>query len=107
MNINFDNPQQSLTKQTLTTSPRLAIKQAKYVLMAPSGYGNHTKNEKQMVKDKIEFAFSDVEINLRILLTLMVTKSSANRSFSQLKHKKSEYSNNETRKVGSLISADD
>ena len=90
MNIHFNNPQQLLAKLTLTTSPRLATKQTKYVLRAPRTYGHHKMIEKLMAKDDIEFAFSNVEISLCILLTLMVTKSSAERSFSQLKHKKSE-----------------
>ena len=40
-----------------------------------------------MVKDNIECAFPNVDISLRIFLTLMVTNCPAERSFSKLKHK--------------------
>ena len=41
-----------------------------------------------MVKDNIWCVFPNLEISLHILLTLMVTNCSAERSFPQLKHKK-------------------
>ena len=63
--------------------------------------------EKVIVKDNIECAFPNVEISLHVFFTLMVTNCPAERSFAQLKHKKSEYSNNETRQIGFLISAAD
>ena len=66
--------------------PELTNKQTKYVLMAPSVQGHHKKIEKVMVKDNIECAFPNLEISLQILLTLMVTDCSAERSFSHLKH---------------------
>ena len=89
--------------------PGLTIRQYKYVLIAPSGYGHQKKIKKVMFKDDIECAYPNVEISLRIFVTLMVTNCSAERSFSQYikSHKKSEYNQNETRKFGFLISADD
>ena len=60
-----------------------------------------------MVKDNTECAFPNVEISMRIFFTLIVTNCPADRSFAQLKHKKSEYSNNETRQIGFLIYTDD
>ena len=43
-----------------------------------------------MVKNNIQWAFPNVEIRLCIFLTLMLTNCSAERSFTQLRHTKSE-----------------
>ena len=59
-----------------------------------------------MAKDNIKCAFTNAEISLRIFLAIMVTNCSAKRSFSQLKHRNSEKNNNDTGRVGFLISAD-
>ena len=40
---------------------------------------------KVIIEDNIECAFANVEISLRILLTLMVTNCAPARSFSQMK----------------------
>ena len=47
---------------------------------------SHAELYKVMVEDNIECAFPNVEISLRIFLTLMVTNCTTERSFSQLKH---------------------
>ena len=47
---------------------------------------SHAELNKAMVKENIECAFPNVEISLGISLIIMVTKSSAEHSFSQLKH---------------------
>ena len=63
---------------------------------------------KVIIEDNIECAFSNVEISLRIYLTLMVTNCKTERSFSQIKRiKKSKQNNDETREAGILISAHD
>lgn len=47
---------------------------------------SHADLYKVIVEDNIECAFPNVEISLRIFLTLMVTNCATERSFSQLKH---------------------
>ena len=49
----------------------------------------HMELYKIIMDDKLESVFSNVEIALRIFLTLMVTNCSTERSFSQLKRVKS------------------
>lgn len=49
---------------------------------------SHAELYKVIVRDNIECAFPNVEIALRLFLTLMVTNCSTERSFSQLKHTK-------------------
>ena len=58
-----------------------------------------------MFEDNTECAVLNVEIGLRIFFTLMATNSSAERSFSQLKHIK--YPNRATMRQEKLDSAVD
>ena len=51
---------------------------------------SHAKLYKVMVASNIVCAFPIVEITLHIFFTLMATNCSADHSFSQLKHEKSE-----------------
>ena len=46
---------------------------------------SHADLDKVIIEDNIECAFPNVEICLRIFLTLMVTNCATERSFSQLK----------------------
>ena len=63
---------------------------------------------KAIVEDNIECVFPNLEISLRIFLTLMVTNCTTERSFSQIKRiKKSKQNNDETREAGIIISAHD
>ena len=75
----------NVSKAFAESRPGLTIEQTKYVLRAPSLEAPH-KIEKVMVKDNMEYAYPNVEISLRLFLTLMITNCSAERSFSQLKH---------------------
>ena len=71
--------------------PGLIIRQSKCVTRAPTVYGHHKRIERVMAKDNMECAFTNVEISLRIFFTLMVNGyCSAERSFTQLIHEKSE-----------------
>ena len=56
-----------------------------YVLRTRSGNGHHKNIEKVMAKNNIECPFPNVEISLRIFLTLKATNYSAELLFSQLK----------------------
>ena len=51
---------------------------------------SHAELHKVMVKDNIECAFPNVEIPWHIFSTLIASNHTAECSFSQLKHKKSE-----------------
>ena len=63
---------------------------------------------KVIVEYNMECTFPNVEISLRIFLTLMVTSCTTERSFSQMNRiKKSKENNDETREAGILISAHD
>ena len=60
---------------------------------------------KVIIEDIIECAFSNVEISLRIYLTLMIPNCTL--ILSNKAHKKSKQNNDETREAGILISAHD
>jgi hypothetical protein len=62
---------------------------------------------KVIVEDNTECAFPNIEISLRIFLTLMVTNCKTERSFSQMKRIENPKRTTMRREAGILISAHD